>query len=505
MRKLQLTLKDFRRICILKGIYPREPMHVKKANKGSTENKIYYHLRDIKFLAREPILDQFKNYKIFLRKLTNAQAKKDEHRIKRLLDDKPEVRLDHIVKERYPSFLSALQDLDDGLSLCFAFSVLTRSKVVRPALIDKCRKLSIEFLHYVIEAKALRKVFVSIKGIYYQAEIMGECITWVVGHERSVGHINEMDFSVMVDFVDFYTTVLSFVNFRLYKDLGLHYPPQLQLDGPKDDEYFSNDLDSTEYRISLLGTPLKRECKEETETGDLDLDLFEEGKGDGISNKLRELQQLRNLFSAHRIFLNREIPKEPLTLIIRSCGGVVSWDGLPNSFPESNEYITHQIVDRTVNITNVNRTFVQPQWIFDSFNARKLLPTMRYAPNAKLPPHISPFVEEDVIALAEYKVKQDCQKEPVKQIEHEGKIQNRKRQANDSRLVDKISVRPAKAFKQNIQMMINEEGHNLKLREMMIPKRHKRVYDKIKFGIKKKEKAVKKLSNRRKQLETTDL
>lgn len=145
-----------------------------------------------------------------------------------------------------------MQDLDDGLSLCFAFSVLTRSKVVRPALIDKCRKLSIEFLHYVIEAKALRKVkffpfipviqneyqqvFVSIKGIYYQAEIMGECITWVVGHERSVGHINEMDFSVMVDFVDFYTTVLSFVNFRLYKDLGLHYPPQLQLDGPKDDE-----------------------------------------------------------------------------------------------------------------------------------------------------------------------------------------------------------------------------------------------------------------------------
>ena len=65
---------------------------------------------------------------------------------------------------------------------------------------------------------------------------MGECITWVVGHERSVGHINEMDFSVMVDFVDFYTTMLSFVNFRLYKDLGLHYPPQLQLDGPKDDE-----------------------------------------------------------------------------------------------------------------------------------------------------------------------------------------------------------------------------------------------------------------------------
>lgn len=53
-----------RRLCILKGIYPHEPKHKKKVNKGSTAARTFYLVKDIRFLLHEPIVSKFRDYKV---------------------------------------------------------------------------------------------------------------------------------------------------------------------------------------------------------------------------------------------------------------------------------------------------------------------------------------------------------------------------------------------------------------------------------------------------------
>ncbi|KAJ8722564.1 hypothetical protein PYW07_003744 [Mythimna separata] len=405
LKKLQLSLKDFRRICILKGIYPREPRNRKRAQKGAGGIKTLYHTKDIKFLLHEPIIWKLRELKVYQQKIRRARAMREYRNMKKFLRDYPDINIDHIVKERYPTFVDALRDLDDCLTLCFLFSTFPSLKKVPRDQSMLCRRLTVEFMHAVIAAKALRKVFVSVKGYYYQVELEGQTITWIVPHHFSFQPQNkdEVDFKIMSTFVEFYTMMLGFVNFKLYHSLNLVYPPKLTAAFSADDKELIDEHAYVAERIAAMNLSLAR-VEGSNEAEELpEIDIF--NTEDEDPQKLEEakleaekIKKLKTMFKGLKFFINREVPREPLVFIIRCFGGEVSWDKdhfVGATFDESDESIAYHIVDRpTMDKQYLSRYYVQPQWVFDSVNARTLLPINNYLMGAVLPPHLSPFVDK---------------------------------------------------------------------------------------------------------------
>lgn len=95
------------------GIFPREPRHRKKANKGSSAPTSFYYAKDIAYLAHEPVLRKLREHKAFAKKLSRAIGRGEWSTAKSLDEHKPTYRLDHIIKERQAgvSFLRPFSSL----------------------------------------------------------------------------------------------------------------------------------------------------------------------------------------------------------------------------------------------------------------------------------------------------------------------------------------------------------------------------------------------------------
>ena len=123
--------------------------------------------------------------------------------------------------------------------------------------------------------------------------------------------------------------------------------------------------------------------------------------GDEQKQLVESMDKRRKVFSSLfknlTFLIGRETPRDSLEFCIRSFAGDAYWGGAGGSKPRNDDDITHEIVDRPALLgeRKPNREYVQPQWIFDSINARVLLPTAAYTVGAKLPPHLSPFVDND--------------------------------------------------------------------------------------------------------------
>jgi pescadillo protein len=390
-------LKQLLNIAIA-GIYPREPRNKKKASKSSTHLTTFYYTKDIQYLLHEPLLAKFRDHKALAKKIARSLGRGEVGDAARLeKKGAGKLSLDHIIKERYPTFVDALRDLDDALSLLFLFANLPSTSTVPPKTIALCQRLCLEFEHYLITTNSLRKSFLSIKGIYYQATVQGQDILWLVPYKFVQRVTADVDYRIMGTFVEFYTTLLGFVNFRLYTSIGLVYPPKFNA---KSDEQ-GGELGAITLEGKGIEEPkqietqphghVNREISGETERwgsnpeiqkkiaaieqlSDTDLDGQDEQEGnapgaeEAINDAIDTFEttgddadilpqpqasgtEAGSLFAPFTFFLSRETPRQPLEFILRSFGCKrIGWDAVlgDGAFTnnESDPTITHQVVDR---------------------------------------------------------------------------------------------------------------------------------------------------------------
>jgi pescadillo len=365
LKKLQVSLADFRRLCILKGVYPRDP-----SKKVKGKDKTYYATKDILFLLHEPVLEKVREIKTHLKKLTTARARRDEFRVKILERTRPFYLLDHLVKERFPTFTDAVRDMDDALSMVTLYAHLPSTDKIKSERTRNCKRLCLEFNNWVVREHALQKVFLSIKGCYFQAQIQGQSVTWLVPYEFSQELPDDVDYKVMRTFLEFYETHLHFINFRLYSASGLIYPPKL------DAKLDAVDAGLSSYRLESKDAPAAAgpaaaagRAKKDPRLRALEgkLDTLERTPGaapeaSGPAAVEEDLNALINpdgdedgaaataaagddkpLFDGLRIFVSREVSRHIFEFVARALGARVGWEGEGSPFSESDESITHQV------------------------------------------------------------------------------------------------------------------------------------------------------------------
>lgn len=555
VRKLQVSLADFRRLCIFKGIYPREPRNKKKANKGSTAPTTFYYSKDIQYLMHEPVLAKFREHKTFAKKLTKALGKGQVSSAKKLEENRSTYKLDHIIKERYPSFPDALRDIDDALNMLFLFANLPATDQVSSTLTREAQAICNQWLAFVAKERLVRKVFVSIKGVYYQADVRGEEVRWLVPYKFPENIPSDVDFRIMLTFLEFYSTLMHFVLYRLYTDIGLVYPPKLDAEKDKIISGLSSyilesqeeenslrtgqsDSNSTAEAKTLDAATLKSALKVDDDKKDEDqeeagetervettkLDTFEDNnknKGDVLEQPTEYNSPVSTLFSKFVFYVGREVPIDIVEFLILSCGGTVISEAGLDQLEKKNEIdlskVTHQLVDRPVLKNKVpGRTYVQPQWIFDCINRSDLLPANQYLPGESLPPHLSPWGdsvgynpdEEEEEAEGESDAESEVEEEAEDQVEvakeeesEDEDLANQKELELEAQGV-KYSEAPKESSKPSSKKRkaVSEEEEEKRLKMIMMSNKQRKLYKKMKYSNEKKDDRVKDLKKKKKQL-----
>jgi pescadillo protein len=367
--------------------------------------------------------------------------------------------LHHLVRERYPRFVDALSDLDDALTITYLFAALPGTTSIKAKVISKAKQLAAAWGAYCASKACITKSFISVKGVYMEASIQGVPIRWVVPHSFTQFMPEDVDYRVMATFFEFYETLLHFVLFRLYTDFGVRYPLPTVESGSEVKGTTSYILGSNlrsltnalttpsgaitdavaeavedkgveqptkskskeekkkeKQLIKTVGVALNSIVEDDEEEEDQDVDIAgplkaalesmadDEARaaipGGSDAELDEDSMKRRCLFSGLTFFMSREVPRGYLELMVLAYGGKVGWEGPNSPISAGDPSITHHIVDRpklpsSYSSLPKSREFIQPQWILDCANFMFLLPIVKYSVGVALPPHLSPWVDNE--------------------------------------------------------------------------------------------------------------
>lgn len=373
------------------------------------------------------------------------------------------------MKERYPRFVDAIADMDDALTLTYLFAALPSEQSIPSKVILQAKSLAAAWGAYCATTSSITKSFISVKGVYLEASVRGMPVRWIVPHSFTQMLPDDVDYKVMLTFFEFYETLLNFILFKLYNDIGLRYPlPTVEAgqeikgstssilaahlhtlfnaakvisgaissivsdaveqtthdDKPSTSQQKSKDKKKTRELVKTVGAALNKLQAEDSEDDDEQMDEDEEvdvaGPLKAALDSMAEDEQRnvipgvsgpgatidddalkrRRLFSGLTFYISREVPRGYLELVCIAYGGRVGWDGANSPISIEDPSITHHVIDRPKLLSNYSslpksREYIQPQWIVDCANFMFVLPIAKYGVGAELPPHLSPWVDDE--------------------------------------------------------------------------------------------------------------
>ncbi|KAK6136672.1 hypothetical protein DH2020_029579 [Rehmannia glutinosa] len=264
--------KVIKKLCILKGVFPREP---KKKVKGNHHS--YYHMKDIMFLKHEPLLEKLRDIRSYEKKVKKAMSKKNRDLAERLLTRKPTYTLDMLIKESELQFAAEVE----GQKITW----LT-PHALQQVLPEVDYRILLTFLEFYEQRQP--------SAAEYNAHLM------LFELCRSLSLSRYFDANAQSSSV---------------KTKAVTSPGSEQTEH----QHEGTKLDESELRLAQLQQQLPS-----NEAGAL-MHLVEDAGGEDEEDL--ETQECKNLFKNMKFFLSREVPRESLLFVIPAFGGTVSWEG----------------------------------------------------------------------------------------------------------------------------------------------------------------------------------